>query len=152
MQSGDRLVCVFVNQVPNGVEFKEWPLHVTIVPWFRADVYPDDLLAEIKANLSEVRAFDVHIGPEVTFGRAKTANLIQQPTPLDDIESAVRAVLKGHGAWLVDETTKKKRSYKPHVTAQSNVRLHEGESFWCDRLYIVEQMGGHKTVRVEIVI
>jgi 2'-5' RNA ligase len=150
MKPGDRLVCAFVDQLPVGTDFKEWPLHVTIVPWFRADVSSYALARGIKTALSGISPFEIRVDGEAVFGRDKTVNLIEQPTPLNDIESQVRSVLKNHNAWLVDESTKKKRPFKPHVTAQKSARLNEGEGFLCDRLYIVEQKGDHKSIEAEI--
>jgi 2'-5' RNA ligase len=152
MQPGDRLVCAFVNKLSVGAEFKQWPLHVTVVPWFRTEVSTDVLSKEINKVLSDINPFEVRIDHEAVFGRDKTVNLIQQPTPFNDIEAAIRSLLKKRGVWLVDETTKKKRSYQPHVTAQKELRLHEGDGFWCDRLYVVEQKGEHKAIEAEVTV
>jgi 2'-5' RNA ligase len=148
MQPGDRLICAFVDRLPAGSEFKQWPLHVTIVPWFR--VGAEELAAELKAALAGIRAFEARVGRETTMGKDKMVNLILPAEQFEDIEFSVRSTLKRHDAWLVDETTKQKRSFKPHVTAQKDARVHEGDSFWCDRLYIIEQKGSHKEIVAEI--
>jgi 2'-5' RNA ligase len=152
MKPGDRLVCAFVEPQPAGHEFKDWPLHVTIVPWFRTPASSDELAGEAKAALNGIGSFKTVAGEAEQFGyqKSKTANLIRRPTPFMIIEQQVRRLLKNHGAWLVDETTRKKRDYKPHVTAQKSTRLQLGEKFRCDRLYIVEQKGRHKEVGLEI--
>jgi 2'-5' RNA ligase len=150
MKPGDRLVCVFVGKPAAGFEFKDWPLHVTIVPWFRTEVVSSELAREINEKLSDIEPFKAQANGAAKFGRNKSVRLIKQPTPFMEVEPRVRQVLKQHQAWLVDETTKKYRSYKPHVTEQKNARLNEGDSFWCDRIYIVEQKGAHKTAVAEV--
>src|SRR4051794_7330143 len=123
MNPGDRLVCAFVNPaVKAGAEFKDWPLHVTIVPWFRTDMTTGQLTAELKEALSGISSFTSTAGPSAKFGytKGKVASLIQKPTPLDEIEKRVRQTLTIHEAWLVDESTRRRRDYKPHVTVQQS--------------------------------
>jgi 2'-5' RNA ligase len=144
MQPGDRLVCAFVKPLEKGAEFKDWPLHVTIVPWFRTEASSDELTEEFGQTLAGISAFDVEIDGETRFGRNKLVNLVAQPTPFMDVEMQVRGILKSHDAWIADETTKRTRSYRPHVTEQKTERLHKGDTFVCAGLYLVEQLGGTK--------
>jgi len=150
MQPGDRLVCAFVDQAEEGGQFKDWPLHVTVVPWFRIETGIQLLDSEIKDKLEDINPFHVIMGDETTFGRHKTVNLVACPTPFTEIEEQVRSLLKSHKAWLVDETTKRRRDYQPHVTAQESARLYRGDTFICANLYIVEQKGDHKEVIAKI--
>ena len=144
MQPGDRLVCVFVSEPP--LEFKDWPLHVTVVPWFRTDLTSAELADELQSRLSGYKGFQAVMGDEAAFGHHKTVNLVAQPTPLIEIEEQVRTALKQHHAWLVDETTKRGREYRPHVTAQKTGRLYRGDCFVVNKLYIIEQKGGLKKI------
>lgn len=86
------------------------------------------------------------------FGPRKNrpATLIAQPTPFTTVEQKARNYLHQKRAWLVDETTKRRHAFRPHVTAQAESRLIPGKIFTCDRLYIVEQMGNYKEVVGEI--
>jgi 2'-5' RNA ligase superfamily protein len=150
MRPGDRLVCAFVDRLAAGGEFKQWPLHVTLVPWFRVDMSSEELAKGLKAALAGMRQFEARVGRETTLGHGKTVNLIQAPAQFEDMELSLRSALKRQQAWLVDETTKRKSAYKPHVTALAGARVHENDSFWCDRLYLIEQTGAYKTVQSEI--
>lgn len=131
-----------------GKIFKRWPLHVTIVPWFRTEVETRDLSMELKKLLSDMPALEVNIGKTTQFGyrKDKTVALVRLPSPLTKIERMVRHMLKSYRAWLADETTKSHRKYRPHVTDQADKRLRENEKFYCDRLYIIEQKGDYKEV------
>lgn len=146
MRPGDRLVCAFIDLQAPGDQFKQWPLHVTVVPWFRVDVGSGDLADQLRETLCYLKAFQVVMGDEGSMGRDKTVNMVSRPTPFIEIEEAVRSSLKGYSAWLVDETTKRRRDYQPHVTAQPGQRLYRGDTFMCQALYIVEQKGEHKEV------
>lgn len=147
MLPGDRLVCAFVSDREVGNIFRDWPLHITIVPWFRAEVTTEKLAQKLRSGIQNVGSITVDIGPEARFGgRRKLVNLVQAPSPLEDIEKTVRHVLRGEDAWIVDETTKKRSPFRPHVTAQSSDRLHESDSFVCSYIYIIEQKGDCKKV------
>jgi hypothetical protein len=155
MKPGDRLVCAFVKPPGDrGTQFTEWPLHVTIVPWFRSDISSEKLAAELQFELADIAQFPVMAGPSAGFGykKGKTASLIQLSTPFTEIEPRVRRTLKQQKAWLVDETTRQRHEYKPHVTNQKSGRLHKGDKFYCDRLYIIEQKGSHKQITASVAL
>jgi 2'-5' RNA ligase len=148
MLPGDRLICGFVERLELGFQFKTWPLHITVVPWFRLDAPSDAMAQGLEQALHTIRPFEATGADQTMFGprRQRPATLLQQPTPFSDIEQKVRTYLHKKRAWLVDETTKLRREYRPHVTAQRERRLEQGTVFQCERLYIVEQKGDHKEV------
>jgi hypothetical protein len=150
MMPGDRLVCVLPKPLAVHNEFKNWPLHVTIVPWFRLGLDTRQITNDLSEVLYSVKSFSVVMSEEnVRFGhqKGKLATLVRLPSPLIEIEQIVRSYLRNQNAWMVDESTKRLRcAFRPHITAQLNGSLHEGDSFWCDGLYIVEQKGGYKEI------
>lgn len=148
MIPGDRLICVFVQDQGAGARFKDWPLHSTIVPWFRSEVSSDSLASEVKASLEGAGAFVAAAGGEAGFGRKgqKQVNLIETSSPLEDIEQKVRRLLHGHGVWIADETTKVRRPFRPHVTVQKSGRVHRGDTWSVKKLYIVLQKGDYKEI------
>jgi len=148
MIPGDRLICAFIENRPNGDTFMEWPLHATIVPWFRLDMATSELATKIMQKLSAIEPFMVTVGGEAGFGHRgrKVVNLIETPSPLETIERLARRLLHDHDAWLVDETTKRQHGFRPHVTRQKSGRVQEGGTFTIENLYIVEQKGEYKEV------
>jgi 2'-5' RNA ligase len=134
------------------VDFVQWPLHVTVVPWFRCGMATGELCRGLAQVLEGIDAFDVTMAETANFGRGgrKPVRLVSQPTVLMDIERKVRSYLRDQGAWLADESTRARRSYRPHVTDQADEQLYEGDSFRCDRVSIIEQKGGLKTVMSEV--
>src|SRR6185437_17165171 len=104
MLPSDRLLCVFVEHLNQGDQFTEWPLHVTVVPWFRVDMASDKLAAEFCDNICDFKSFQVVMGDETKFGRGKTVNLVALPTLFTEIEEQVSMVLERHDAWRADKT------------------------------------------------
>jgi hypothetical protein len=143
-----------VGQHSVGDEFSKWPLHVTIIPWFRLDDLSEQIARGLTEAMSSISPFLATVGEEVLFGPRKDrpANLLQLPSPFMHIEPKVRSYLHKKRAWLVDETTKRRYEFRPHVTVQGSHRLKPGDGFSCGRLYIVEQMGDYKKVTAEVIL
>lgn len=148
MVPGDRLVCAFAQPRQLDDQFAAWPLHVTIIPWFRVALSTPTLAEQIELSLADFDPFIVTVGQETRFGyrRGTIVNLIRLPTPFIDVERAVRAYLRSADAWLVDDKTSRHLDYQPHVTVQARQRLHDGDQFVCQRLSIVEQRGSYKHI------
>jgi len=148
MKPGDRLVCAFVEPQQVGKQFTKWLLHVTIVPWFRLTDPSDSIVHGLELALRTGAPFEAVADEQALFGpkHNRHAVLIAQPTPFVQLEKQVRSYLHKKRAWLVDETTKAKRQFRPHVTQQGAETLREGDTFPCDRLYIVEQKGNYKEI------
>lgn len=146
MRPGDRLLCCFIENHLAGNTFSEWPLHSTIVPWFRSSAATRELADALKARLASTSPFKIVIGGEAGFGYhgRKLVNLIESPTPLEYIEKEFREILHARDAWIVDETTKIQRQFLPHVTVLGSNRVHAGDTINCSSLYIVEQKGDYK--------
>lgn len=152
MQPGDRLVCALVGPLAVETSFVAWPLHVTVVPWFRMNLPTAKLAAGLQRLLGGMKPFRVTVHGEAHFGHRgrKLVSLVALPTPLITIEAQVRDFLKAHEAWIADESTKRHFAYRPHVTLQRTRRLAEGEGFVCGRLYIIEQLGDAKIVTAAV--
>jgi 2'-5' RNA ligase len=152
MLPGDRLVCAFVKPQKAGARFEEWLLHVTIVPWFRLEGAASLVAAGLEQALRPIVPFDVVARGAVRFGPKKDrpARLMEPTPPFVEIESRVRRYFHKKRAWLVDETTKRPRQFRPHVTFQKDSELSEGQTFHIDKLYIVEQKGDYKEIVAEI--
>jgi hypothetical protein len=67
-----------------------------------------------------------------------------------DIQSKVERTLDELGVEMTGTRGTWNQAYKPHVTTQATERLFEGDSFHCDRLYIVSQQGGFHKIEAEI--
>jgi len=154
MIPGDRLICLFIDDFKAGQTFHDWPLHITIVPWFRTQPTTGVLSIAIQEKLAGIEPFTANIGEEAGFGHKgkKLVNLVDLPSPLQKIEHIARDVLHAAGSWIVDETTQQKRPFRPHVTVQGSNRLHKGDTVACKTLYIVEQQGEHKEIVDKIIL
>lgn len=152
MLPGDRLLCALVRPQPIGGRFASWPLHVTVVPWFRLADSSDAVAAGLAAAVATIATFEARAGEAVRLGPKKNrpARLVRLPTAFMDIEPRVRKYFHKKRAWLVDETTKRRHDYRPHVTFQQAGELGAGQTFHVERLYIIEQKGDYKEIVADI--
>lgn len=154
MLPGDRLICAFVEPQIVGFQFKSWPLHVTVMPWFRLDGTSQAVAGGLSQAFKAIEPFEA-VGEGVAlFGPKKNrpVRLLKQPTPFAEVEAKSRNYFHKKQAWLVDETTKRRREFRPHVTNQGEHELHENDIFYCDRLFIIEQKGEHKEIAAEVLL
>jgi 2'-5' RNA ligase len=147
MLPGDRLVCVLLEPLEPGERFTQWPLHVTIVPWFRLDESSELIAGSLQRALVTMQPFEIPVVGDAMFGPRKNrpAKLLESPGPFEEIEAKVRNYLHKKRAWLVDETTEQPRQFRPHVTLQQGSETDITDVL-CSRLYIVTQRGGYKQI------
>lgn len=145
-------MCAFVEPQTVGTQFKTWLLHVTIVPWFRLDDGSAAIARGLEKALQTITPFEVIADGEALFGPKKNrpVRLLQASEPLAQTEAKVRTYLHKKRAFLLDETTRKHYSFRPHVTMQGDLLLPEGTVFHINQLYIVEQKGDYKEIVSEI--
>jgi 2'-5' RNA ligase len=146
MLPGDRLVCAFVEPQEVGGQFTDWLLHVTIVPWFRLDEPSKQIATGLEKALTSIEYFEAEAAEIVKFGPKKNrpARLLQLPTPFTEVEQKIRNYFHKKRAWLVDETTKKPKEFRPHVTLQKTGELAQAQTFKVHKLYIIEQKGDYR--------
>ena len=143
MSPGDQLICAFITPLEVGRTFRQWPLHATIVPWLEVRVPQEKFERLLKQQLQKLAPFKSIVRGQTRFG-FRTVNLL--------LKSQWKS-LHAHVLTVVRRSTRNKtpfrfvgKLYTPHVTHQGNAHLNEGDVFWCDALYIVEQKGTHKAV------
>lgn len=151
MQSGDRLLCAFVSPQSVGLKFADWPLHVTVVSWFRTNIPVQQLEQMLTLNLEATQPFTATVGDDAQFGTKKNilVSLVEEPTPLGEVEQLARLALESSNVAIVAQ---KFPQYRPHVTVQRSARLQPGDNFFVDRLNIVEQKGDYKQVVGEVLL
>jgi 2'-5' RNA ligase len=152
MVPGDRLFVVFLEQLAAGHTFTAWPLHITIVPWFRTAVPTADIAAELRRRFAAIQPFEMTAGQPAYFGYRgrKEVTLIGPSPALTGLEEMARGYLHSIKAWLADETTARRRQFRPHVTVQGHMRVNPGQTVICREVAITEQHGAHKEVAAVI--
>jgi 2'-5' RNA ligase len=144
----DRLVCAFVEPQEIGQQFRQWLLHVTVVPWYRDTEKTDVICNGLQRALSTIHPFSVMVEGDALFGPRKNrpVKLLRSPNGFEAIEPKVRNYLHKKRALLIDETTKRKTTFRAHITLQPGATCTDGDVVTCTHLYIVEQKGDYKQI------
>jgi len=87
MLPGDRLLCLLLDGGQPGDRFRHWPLHVTIMPWFRLPDSSAQLARGLTRALQAVPAITVAADGVAYFGpRRRKVRLLEESSVLRGIE------------------------------------------------------------------
>lgn len=145
MQPGDRLICAFEKPPELGGRFSEWPLHVTVLSWFRCSLPSSRLARLLELNLKGFEPFRLEVGNEAQFGPRQNVlvNLVKTSPQLDAVEEITRLALENSD---IQFASKQFSKYRPHITVQERARLRAGDNFIVRQLSIIEQKVDYKEV------
>lgn len=125
--------------------FAQWPLHVTLVPWFK----PLDLkqfTKELKGKAGDYRQITSTVGEQRIWG-PHTVNIIDRVPMLQELHAELLALVRMHGRLLINEQYTGE-NYTPHITHQGAVSAMEGHMVTLGTIYLISRPagGGKKTV------
>lgn len=123
---GSLIIVHLVERRPEGTTFRrkraEWPLHITLVPWFTVeDDQRSQLLAALAAYGAAKQTFTVHVGEEELFGPHKEVpvTLIHEQAPVVQLHDDLMAIVRQHDVQFqgnVSSHTGTKHAYRAHIT------------------------------------
>ena len=128
------IIVHLVERQPEGTTFRrkraEWPLHVTLVPWFTvSDDQRSQLLAALIQYGVSKAPFAVHVGEQELFGPHKDVpvNLIREQAPVaqlhDDLLTLVRRQgIQIHGSASIHPGLE--QTYRAHITHHPGDGIH----------------------------
>jgi 2'-5' RNA ligase len=131
----------FVEQQLEGWKFERshWPLHVTLVPWFK--VSDEEAVIRSLEKLGErTGTFTLHVGGIEHFGRNRDVpvNIITNPEPARVLHEDLIMTL-GKADIAYDEQQYINRNYAPHITRHERDGRHsnKGEEIYVDDFHLV---------------
>lgn len=115
------LICFPIDPIPD--QFKDWPLHCTVMPWFVAIDPADSVRRELRAIAQQHRAVELRAGNTAWFTESRSSvRLLQRNTRLMRLHQALYGLVKQYGnrccfpQYVGD-------CYTPHVTDQATSQL-----------------------------
>lgn len=138
-----------------------WPLHVTLVPWFYiADERRHKMLEALQTYLSTEQPFSVHVGEEKKFGPDKNVpvNLIDEQEPVRRLHNALVKVAGDYGAQFhkgASAHSGAEQTYVAHIThhqaADGLHRRFPGDEEAFDSITVARLLGDHGSQMCEII-
>ena len=113
-ETGDCILVYFLDEQPLGKQFlrkrKEWPLHITLAPWFEVVDEPA-LIANLEALAGRTESFSIQLGPVEQFGNNATVTVVVDQTAVRKLQEVLLKVVASvrDNRWVG-------KHYKAHVT------------------------------------
>lgn len=144
----ERLVVAhLIEPTDVGVTFAAWPLHITLLPWFRTEeVWAEEVFRRCAADLRACRVVlgARQLGPVALFGEAE--DIPVRPIGDSTALGVAHGVLLSNLHPFLDDKTFIGGSYNPHVTIRNNPDPGEGAQIDIATLSMIRHDGEHKTV------
>ncbi len=130
------LLTYFINEKQIDDTFTDWPLHVTIIPWFKVKAIElvDQALGQIAISHQPITV----TGSERDNFGGHDVCLLEPAELLRGIHKYVYATLQGHGARFIS-TEFFGDNYNPHVTTQGDDVFDVGEQTVLNGFYLVKR-------------
>jgi 2'-5' RNA ligase len=117
------------------------PLHCTVVPWFRSDKSPAEIIRAITPIVTDTAPLELLSGKADFFGKDKDVpvNRINDDSAIRDLHKVLHTALQRIGVtdvapeWTAD-------GFTPHVTRQRSGHFEEGRHFTARKLYLTEAL------------
>jgi 2'-5' RNA ligase len=138
-QTGDTILVHFLKPQPVGQRFRyrhnEWPLHITLVPWFFTEKQVE-LLRALTAAAEWVQPFTVELQKTAWFDEDTKVTLVGG-AGLPELHQRLLEVVAANNGQLAN-TTWVGKTYKPHVTHhQDAVPPAKGSKIVVDNISLV---------------
>lgn len=133
----DFLIVCMLEPIGVGAQFTRWPLHMTVLPWFKA---PDleIVIRRLKPLVAAHKPLTLQIGERAYFGPAGKLPVmrLENTAGLQAMHMELLAAVTEAG-WLLEGRYTGER-YTPHVTQQAG---HDAAGkLYFDKVYIAEAL------------
>ncbi len=143
----DFVIVATVEPQDVGLRFSEWPLHITLVPWFSAPGI-ETVKQICESAVTGIKQFSVTVGQREYFGQRKLPVKLIEPNPRI-VELHMKLLQSiNHQGWDVPGRYTGNQ-FRPHVTRHHG-KDAEGSVLITD-MYIVERLSqGYREIKAKI--
>lgn len=140
------VVVALLDTADIGDRLVQWPLHLTIVPWF-SYYEPKKFLDEVRELVGQTPVIDLRVGSQVTWGY-NTVSTIHYSIGLHRLHEDLLKLAMKHGRLNTTNHGYHGRNYTPHITHHGRSHVNEGQSIKIETIYVIERDMSHhvKTV------
>jgi len=136
----EHVVAIMLEPVSMGQEFIDWPLHITIVPWFPCG--DAKKLDRILTDAAGTQAgFSLEVGKIEKFGPKKNikVNLMKESPMLDKLHWNIFNVLEKN-SFGIHQKEYVGDGYRPHITYQPHGHSSPGDQFQVKFFTLIKQI------------
>lgn len=142
---GDRVIVSLLQPLARGEQFGKWPLHLTLMPWFRSNLGGFELQKVIATSLEGLEPFSATMGGMAHFGfnDQVPVRVVETPNGFEAIHARLLATFQAHPEIHVLDTEHVGPQFRAHVTVHGYEPLREGDLIACNDLQIVKLAAIH---------
>lgn len=125
--------------VGDSFAMQDWPLHITVVPPFLTNAFPEKITAAIASATSGQPALTVIAGEDRMFGRREDVpvTVVADNDALHHLHRTLLDAVRPFAA-SPEESTFTGQGFRPHVTIKSHRRAYEGDELILTQLALVD--------------
>lgn len=139
------VTCALIDEHNTGDTFTDWPLHITLVPWFLLND-----ITKFKNDLTDILQDDHQIQVAVDEERVwgpNTVNIIAYDRSLHDIHERMISLAETAGRVLVNKQYTGE-NYTPHITHQKSLSKQPGDLIIIKYVYVIERNSTTKQKKI----
>jgi hypothetical protein len=143
-------VTFLLNDLVEGNTFAPGIIHLTIIPWFVADVPEQDIIESFRKFFIGFKQLDIRVGPQVNFGPQNDVSVnLLNPTPqLTEIHNtALKWFEQIDARWAVKNPYVGKE-FKPHIRRRPGIQIKENDILHLKSLSLVKANRQENNIRI----
>jgi len=142
---GDRVIVSLLQPLARGERFHKWPLHLTLMPWFRTNLPAYEVTKLMSAALQGVEPFTATMGETARFGFKDQVpvRVVHAPNGFEEMHRRLLKAFHEHPEIEVLDGEHTGPNFRAHVTLHGYEPLREGDIIACNDLQIVRLADVH---------
>lgn len=146
------ILAFFLDPQEQGEQFIKWPLHITLVPWFRSEFGTQRLWKDINAITSGIKWFPARGIARSLFGRRGDVAVTEVvSSQLHDLHRALMTIFD-NDAYNMTAADHTGVNYSPHVTKKGSAELKPGHEVVVDSVYLIEAPINNPRTRTKTIL
>ncbi len=132
------MACFMLEDKPTHYRFSEWPLHLTLAPWFNIDNVDLPKFIDLLDNLFDQSGpLMIRLKDKQWFGhnREVPVMIVDDNERLIKLHESLLSGINQIGRIIATDHTG--NNYRPHITLKDNHKLTSGRKFDLNKIYIV---------------
>lgn len=137
---GDRVIVSLLQPLARGERFGKWPLHLTLMPWFRTSLGGYELQKVIAQSLEGIGPFSATMAGTDKFGFRDQVpvRVVEAPNLFEEVHQHLLQTFQAHPEIRILDTEHTGKNFRAHVTLHGYEPLREGDIIACNDIQIVQ--------------
>ena len=141
------MLAFFVDNVAVGTKFKKWPLHVSVIPWFKCN-NTQKFYTQLKSIWHETGQIDYEIKDIEYYGKKQNIKVssLKHSQELYDLHNTLLKLAQDYDSKM--DVKYCGENYTPHITHKKDTNPPiKGETGIFNKIYVVMDLDSKQMIR-----